>query len=86
MADAFYRKYNEALNDPNVGLGLLLYQCIQYKIAHPEADVEICYSSYRTSPTIAVCVVPQSRYYGYPTLTKNDSIPTVKPTTGSPVN
>lgn len=65
MADAFYRKKNEALNDPNVGLGLLLYQCIQYKIKHPEADVEICFSSYRTSPTIAVCVVPQSRYYGY---------------------
>ena len=65
MADAFYRKYNETLNDPNVGLGLLLYQCIQYKIKHPEADVEVCFTSYRTSPTIAVCVVPQSRYYGY---------------------
>ena len=65
MADAFYRQYNEALNDPNVGLGLLLYQCIQYKIKNPETDVEVCFSSYRTSPTIAVCVVPESRYYGY---------------------
>ena len=65
LADAFYRQKSEALNDPNAGLGLLLYQCIQYKIKNPEADVEVCFSSYRTSPTIAVCVLPQSRYYGY---------------------
>lgn len=65
MADAFYRQKSEALNDPNAGLGLLLYQCIQYKIKNPDADVDICFSSYRTSPTIAVCVLPQSRYYGY---------------------
>ncbi|MBE6667956.1 MAG: hypothetical protein E7607_06595 [Ruminococcaceae bacterium] len=65
MADAFYRQKSEALNDPNAGLGLLLYQCIQYKIKNPDADVEVCFSSYRTSPTIAVCVLPQSRYYGY---------------------
>lgn len=64
-ADAYYRVVGEALNDPNAGLGLLLYQCIQYKIAHPEEDVSICFPSYRVSPTIAVCVLPESRYYGY---------------------
>ena len=37
-AEAFYRLKNESLSDPNVGCGLMVYQAIQYKIAHPEAD------------------------------------------------
>ena len=65
MADAYYRVKGEALNDPNAGLGLLLYQAIQYKIAHPEEEMAICFTSYRVSPTAAVCVLPESRYYGY---------------------
>ena len=35
-AEAFYRVTNEGLNDPNNGMGLMIYQCIQYKRAHPE--------------------------------------------------
>ncbi|MBE6684138.1 MAG: hypothetical protein E7592_00620 [Ruminococcaceae bacterium] len=65
MADAYYRVKDEALNDPNAGLGILLYQSILYKIANPEAEMRICFTSYRISPTAAVCVLPQSRYYGY---------------------
>ena len=64
-AEAFYRISNEGLNDPNCGMGLLFYQCIEYKRAHPEEDVKITYSSYRTSVTAAVCVIPESKYYGY---------------------
>ncbi len=64
-AEAFYRVPNEALNDPNCGLGLLLYQCIQYKRAHPDEDVKITFSSYRTSAGASVCVIPESKYYGY---------------------
>ncbi|MBR4967842.1 MAG: metallophosphoesterase [Bacteroidaceae bacterium] len=64
-AEAFYRVSNEGLNDPNCGMGLLFYQCIEYKRAHPEEDVKITYSSYRTSVTAAVCVIPESKYYGY---------------------
>ncbi len=64
-AEAFYRLRNEGLNDPNNGMGLLIYQCIQYKRAHPEEDVKITFSSYRTSVTAAVCVIPTSKYYGY---------------------
>lgn len=64
-ADAFFRYSDEALSDPNVGLGLLVYQCIEYKRAHPEEDVKITYSSYRTSASAAVCVIPESKYYGY---------------------
>ncbi len=64
-AEAFYRVHNESLSDPNNGMGLLIYQCIQYKRAHPEEDVKITFSYYRTSATAAVCVLPESKYYGY---------------------
>ena len=64
-AEAFYRVSNEALHDPNAGMGLLIYQCIQYKLKHPDEDVKITFSSYRTSVTASVCVLPESKYYGY---------------------
>ncbi len=64
-AEAFYRVPHEGLNDPNCGLGLLLFQCIQYKIAHPKEDVKVTFSSYRTSASASVCVIPGSKYYGY---------------------
>ncbi len=64
-AEGFYRLKNESLHDPNYGLGLMIYQCILYKQAHPEEDVKITFSSYRTSCTAAVCVIPESKYYGY---------------------
>ncbi len=64
-AEAFYRVKGDSLHDPNAGMGILIYQCIQYKLAHPEEDVAISFTTYRTSPTAAVCVIPQSKYYGY---------------------
>lgn len=64
-AEAFYRLKNESLCDPNVGCGLMIYQAIQYKIAHPDADVEIYFSTYRMSSSASVCVLPESKYYGY---------------------
>ena len=64
-AEAFYRVRNEGLNDPNNGMGLLIYQCLEYKKAHPDEDVKITYSSYRTSVCASVCVLPESKYYGY---------------------
>lgn len=64
-AEAFYRLKDESLHDPNAGMGLLIYQCIQYKLKHPEEDVKITFSSYRTSVTASVCVLPESKYYGY---------------------
>jgi len=64
-AEAFYRVHNESLCDPNNGMGLLIYQCIQYKRKHPKEDVKITFSSYRTSVTASVCVLPTSKYYGY---------------------
>lgn len=64
-AEAFLRLYGESLHDPNAGMGLLIYQSIQYKRAHPTEDVKITFSSYRTSVTASVCVIPESKYYGY---------------------
>lgn len=64
-AEAFYRLASDSLCDPNTGMGLLIYQCIQYKLAHPDEDVEIAFTTYRTSATAAVCVLPESKYYGY---------------------
>ncbi|MBO5339089.1 MAG: hypothetical protein J6A96_05250 [Clostridia bacterium] len=62
--EPFYRNYGESYNDPNYGMGIMIYQCIQYKLAHPEENVKITFSSYRTSATAAVCVIPESKYYG----------------------
>ena len=64
-AEGFFKLMNESLHNPNTGMGLLIYQCIQYKLAHPEEDVKITFSSYRTSVTTSVCVLPESKYYGY---------------------
>ena len=64
-AEAFYRVSGDSLHDPNYGMGILLYQCIQYKLKHPEEDVKVTFSSYRTSVTASVCVIPESKYYGY---------------------
>lgn len=63
--EGFYRVKKDSLHDPNAGMGLLIYQCIQYKLANPKEKVEITFSSYRTSATAAVCVLPNSKYYGY---------------------
>ena len=63
--DSFARVYNESLNDPNFAEGILIYQCIQYKVKHPEEEVYLYYSSYRTSVTAAVCVDRNSKYFGY---------------------
>lgn len=63
--DLFKRNNGEALNNPNVGQGLLIYQCIEYKKAHPEQDVEITLTSFHLSVVAALCVKRDDRYFGY---------------------
>lgn len=63
--DTLYRHYKEALNDPNYSFGILLYQTILYKIANSEEEVSVSFTSFRTSITAAVCLNPNSPYYGY---------------------
>lgn len=63
--DSFYRDNGDSLKDPNFAQGILLYQCIEYKMAHPEEEVYIDYTEYRMSVTASVCVKRDSKYFGY---------------------
>ena len=63
--DTLYRKYKEALNDPNFAMASLINQCINYKIANPNKDVKISFSSFRISVTASACLNENSKYYGY---------------------
>lgn len=65
LVDTFYRHPGDSLNDPNYGQGILIYQAIQYKVAHPNDDVEIYFGSYRMSATASVCIDKESKYFGY---------------------
>lgn len=49
----------------NFGQGMLIYQAMLYKKAHPEEDVRIDISSYRFSVQAAVNLNRDSRYFGY---------------------
>ena len=48
-----------------VGAGLLIYQAMLYKQAHPAEDVSIAISAYRFSVEAAVNINRNSRYFGY---------------------
>lgn len=65
LADAYYGGEDEALNDPDAGVGMLLYSAITYKIANPDENVSISLVCGDMSLSTAVCVIPQSRYFGY---------------------
>ena len=65
LADSYYSGAGEALNSPDAGMGILLYNTILYKIANPQEQVSIAFISRDISISAAVCVIPQSRYYGY---------------------
>ena len=59
-----YPEYGTADN-MNVGQGLLIFQAMQYKKAHPEEEVYIDIASYRFSVEAAVNINRNSRYFGY---------------------
>ena len=63
--DAFNRAFLDSLNDPNYAQLMLVYQCIQYKVAHPNAEVSISLSTYRLSVTASACLKRNSIYFGY---------------------
>ena len=56
---------NKPDNNPNVAQGILIYQAMLYKQAHPEKDVSIDVSSFHFSIEAAVCINRDSRYFGY---------------------
>ena len=65
LADAYYCNKGEAYGTNEAALGLLLYNSIIYKIDNPDKDVSISFVSSDMSLETAVCVVYQSRYFGY---------------------
>ena len=63
--DPFNRNQTDNLNDPNFGQSMLIYQCIQYKVAHPDAEVFIDFATYRLSVTASACLRRDSKFFGY---------------------
>ncbi len=63
--DTFVSHENDPANNCTVGEGILLYQSILYKQAHPEEEVNISIASFRFSALAAVCINRDSRYFGY---------------------
>lgn len=49
----------------NFSQGMLIYQAMLYKQAHPEEDVNIHITSYRFSVQTGLCLNRNSRYFGY---------------------
>lgn len=63
-AYTFYREPNEGMNNPNFAQAVMLWQCIQYKIAHPEEKVVATFSTFHLSVRAAACLDPKSAEYG----------------------
>ena len=61
---SFYRDTHERGNNPNFAQAVLIYQCLQYKLARPEEDVFMTVSSFHLSIALSACVVPGSPDYG----------------------
>ncbi len=59
-----YREVNEGMNNPNFAQAVMLYQCVKYKIAHPEEHVVATLSTFHLSVYAAACLDPQSEEYG----------------------
>ena len=54
-----------AVSNMNFSQGMLIYQALLYKQAHPEEDVDIRITSYRFSVQAGLCINRNSRYFGY---------------------
>ena len=63
--DTFVYHEGEKANNGNFGEGILIYQAMLYKKAHPDENVSIDISSFRFSVEAAVCINRNSRYFGY---------------------
>lgn len=63
--DTFVYHPNVPAGNPSFGEGMLIYQAMLYKKAHPDEDVSIDISSFRFSVEAAVCINRNSKYFGY---------------------
>lgn len=62
--DLFWSVPNGVYDNCNFGQGILLAQCIDYKLAHPEEEVFMSVSSFHFSVVAAVCTDRNSEYFG----------------------
>jgi len=63
--DTFVYQPYHADGNGNFGLGMLIYQTILYKDAHPEENVKISIAEFRFEMETAICINRNSRYFGY---------------------
>jgi len=63
--DSFIYPTRGTADNCSVGEGLLIFQAMCYKQAHPEEEVYIDISAYRFSVQAAVNIARNSRYFGY---------------------
>ncbi len=63
--DTFVYHANDKESNVNFGMGMLLYQAILYKDAHPEEDVKVSIAEFRFEMETAICINRNSRYFGY---------------------
>lgn len=56
---------SDATNNTLVGIGLMIYQAMDYKRAHPNEEVTIDVSTFRWAISSAVNINRKSRYFGY---------------------
>lgn len=63
-AYTLYREPNEGMNNPNFAQAVMLWQCMRYKIAHPEERVVATFSTFHLSVRAAACLDPESEEYG----------------------
>lgn len=63
--DSLVYHHDEKKNNTILPIGLLIYQAMDYKRAHPEKSVRIDLSTFRLSSEVAVCINRESKYFGY---------------------
>lgn len=61
----FYRAGGESQNNPNFSQILMVKQCLDYKLAHPDEDVKIVIASFHFSVVLAACLDENSPEYGH---------------------
>ncbi len=62
--DTFRRYPNERYNNPNVAQAIMLAQCINYKQAHPEAEVYASVTSFHLSVVASACIDRTAEDFG----------------------
>ncbi|MBE6623800.1 MAG: hypothetical protein E7621_06435 [Ruminococcaceae bacterium] len=63
--DTFVYHPKDKDSNVNFGMGMLIYQAILYKDAHPEEDVKVSIAEFRFEMETAICINRNSRYFGY---------------------